>query len=1040
MKHIPFIFVYGEDLAPHTQYIRYIMKFKYILASAVLFTVFCLQSVASEPIKTTPHIYNAVDKAAMNHWVDSVYNQMSTNQRIGQLFMPVVTGSNTEANKNAIRSLINNQHIGGILFSKGTPTDQAELTNTAQKAASLPLMISLDGEWGLSMRLSNTTQFPRNMMLGAIQNDSLLYYYGLEVARQCRLMGIHVNFAPDMDVNSNPSNPVIGTRSFGEDVERVTRLGIMYSKGLEAGGVMAVAKHFPGHGDTSTDSHKVLPVINHNRNRLDSIELKPFKEYINAGLSGLMVGHLFIPSLDSKRQPSSLSEKIATKLLKDELGFTGLVFTDGLQMQGVAGEDNYCVRALQAGNDILLGPVNTVKEYNAVKKAVEDGLLTEEQIEEKCKKVLAYKYILGVHKTTPIQTKGLIKELNTPHTEWVNRRLNRDAMTLLKDNDKIIPLKELNERKIAAISIGGTTDNAFHETLKLYGDVTVFNVADGAALLNLKKVLQPFNTLIISVHSTRTSADAAIQNIAANKEYILTFFINPYRMDKYTAAIKKAAAVLMAYENTSLAQEYAAQALFGGNDVNGQLPVTVKGVFEQGHSVEREKVRLSYAMPEEVGIASGRLSSIDAIAQEGIKAKAYPGCQILIAKNGEIIYSRSFGSFEYNRKQKVENTDIYDIASMTKATATLPAVMKLYDDSKLKLSSAISGFVPALKGTDKAGITVREALFHESRLTSFIPYYMNAIDKDSYEGKLFNRSRTTLYSAEFDATTWARTDYKYKPNMVSATAKAGYLPLADGLYINKVYKDTIIKAIADSKLRPRKGYLYSCLNFMLLKEVVENISKKDMSTYLQDNFYKKLGATTTTYNPLNKFDKKRIVPTEKDDFLRKQLVQGYVHDEGAAFMGGISGNAGLFSNANDLAKLYQMYLNRGVYGGERYLSERTTDLFTKTKSPNSRRGLGFDKPEMRTNKSSPAAPSAPGSTYGHTGFTGTCFWVDPDNDLIFIFLSNRVYPKRTHKELMSLSIRQRIQEEIYRAMRKGDVPEKELNLNIDTDDESTDTE
>lgn len=1030
----------GNLLPQIHKYIGHIMKIKHILATAVFSVSFCLQATANQPSGTIPRLYHEADKAAMNHWVDSVYNQMTADQRIGQLFMPVVTGSNTEANKNAIRNLINDQHIGGLLFSKGTPADQAELTNAAQKEATVPLMISLDGEWGLSMRLSNTTLFPRNMMLGAIQDDSLLYYYGLEVARQCRLMGIHVNFAPDMDVNSNPSNPVIGTRSFGEDPARVARLGIMYSKGLEAGGVMAVAKHFPGHGDTSTDSHKVLPVIEHDKNRLDSVELMPFRQYIESGLSGLMVGHLFIPALDAKRQPSSLSEKITTQLLKNEMGFTGLVFTDGLQMKGVSDEDNYCVRALQAGSDVLLGPVNTIKEYNAVKKAVEDGLLTEEQIEEKCKKVLAYKYILGIHKTTPINTKNLVKEINTTHAEWINRRLNRDAMTLLKDNENILPLKELDNRKIAAISIGATVDNEFHNTLKLYGDVTTFNVADGAALLNLKRVLQPFNTLIISVHSTRINADAAIQGVSTGKESVLAFFVTPYRTERYAESIKKTDAVLMAYENTDLAQEYAAQALFGGNNLSGQLPVSVKGVFGIGAGIARQKVRLSYSMPEEAGIASSRLSNIEAIVREGISEKAYPGCQILIAKGGEIIYNRSFGSFEYNGNRKVSNTDIYDIASMTKATATLPAVMKLYDESKLKLNSPVSSFVPVLKGTDKARITIREALLHESRLPSFLPYYMNSIDKDSYMGKLFNRSRTTLYAAQFDANTWARTDYKYKPDMVSASKKNGFLPLADGLYVNKIYTDTILKSIADAKLRTRSGYMYSCLNFMLLKEVVENISKKDLNTYLQDNYYKKLGATTTTYNPLDRFDKKRIVPTEKDDFLRKQLVQGYAHDEGAAFMGGISGNAGLFSDANDLAKLYQLFLNKGTYGGECYFSERTADLFTKTKSAVSRRGLGFDKPEMRTNKSGPTAPSASGSTYGHTGFTGTCFWVDPDNDLIFIFLSNRVYPKRTHKKLMGLDIRQRIQEEIYRAMRKGDAVENEINLNTGIDDETTDTE
>jgi len=1021
------------------------MNIKYIVALTVMSSVICLHGVAVEKKKTTPTLYKSVDKEKMSRWVDSVYNQMTTDERIGQLFMPVVAGNNTDDNKNRILGFVNDLHVGGLLFSKGTPMDQAELTNIAQNAAGNPLMISLDGEWGLSMRLSNTTQFPRNMMLGAVQNDSLLFYYGLEVARQCRLMGIHVNFAPALDVNSNPNNPVIGNRSFGEDAERVARQGIMYSKGLEAGGVMAVAKHFPGHGDTSTDSHKVLPLISHDRNRLNEVELKPFKEYIDAGLSGMMVAHLNIPALDDKKQPSSLSEAITTELLQNELGFSGLVFTDGLQMRGVSTEDNYCVRALQAGNDMLLGPVNPAKDYRDVKKAVEDNVLSEALIEAKCKKVLTYKYILGLRTSQRINTNNLVQNLNVPYADWLNRELNKEAITLLKDDDKIIPLKELDKKKIAAVSVGGTANNMFHNTLKKYADVTCFNAADNNELLKLKKKLEPFNTVIFSIHTNRSDVNASIQNICKEKETILTFFVLPYRMSSYTTSVKNANGVVLAYENTDMAQNYAAQAIFGGNKATGKIPVSVKTLYNKGDGQETTKVRLSYEVPESVGIPSYRFNGIDSIVQEGIKEEAFPGCQILIAKDGVVIYNRAFGSYEYNGKRKVTNNDIYDLASMTKASATVPAIMKLYDQSKIKLTTSISTYAPALKGTDKSGITIREALLHETGLVSFIPYYMDAIDKGSYEGRLFSRNYSSVYSAQFDGTTWARTDYKFKPELISATKKAGFIPLADNMYVSKTYKDSIITSIAESKLRKRKNYLYSCLNFMLLKEVVEDVSKEDLNSFVQDNFYKKLGAVTTTYNPLTKFDKDRIVPTEKDDFLRKQLLQGYVHDEGAAFMGGVSGNAGLFSNANDLAKLYQMWLNKGTYGGETYLSDKTCQLFMGTKSASSRRGLGFDKPEMRTNKSGPTSASAPASVYGHTGFTGTCFWIDPDNNLIYIFLSNRVYDKRTHTNLMKSGIREKIQEEIYKAMRKNKSIEDLENItntdiNTEADDETADIE
>lgn len=1009
-------------------YHQSIMKHIYIILLS-LFAVGVTTSHA-QSAKIIPDIYKSADQGKMKTWVDSVYNSMSSDQRIGQLFTIIMMGNQTS--KNQIVSLVEKQHVGGIIFLRGTPENQADLTNTAQSKAKVPLMISIDGEWGLAMRLSNTIQFPRNMMLGAIQNDSLLYYYGQEVARQCRVMGIQVNFAPDIDVNSNAANPVIGNRAYGEDPELVARKGIMYAKGMESGKVLPVSKHFPGHGDTSTDSHHTLPVINHNRERLNEVEIAPFKKYIDARLASVMTGHLYVPALDQAKGPASLSQKIVTGLLKDELGFTGLVFTDGLAMKGVSIEDNHCVRALLAGNDILLGPISPVTQYEAVKKAVKNGTISESMLEEKCKKILSYKYILGLNQYKPIETENLLTQLNTAYGTWLCRKLNEKAITLLKNNEEIVPLKKLDTRKIAAISIGSSPDNAFHSMLRRYGDVTCFNVADNAGLLSIRKQLESFNTLIISVHSNKANANTAIQSVIKGKQAILTFFIVPYRMSSYTSSIQEAEGIVASYEDTDYAHEFAAQGIFGGNVIDGRIPVSVKGLYKAGDGMDTKKIRLSYNLPEEIGLNSECFASIDSIVYEGMNAQAFPGCQILVAKDGVVIYDKAFGSYEYDGKKKVDTEVIYDLASMTKAVATLPAIMKLYDQQKFSLNTPVSKFVSPLRGTDKDKITIRDALFHESRLTSFFPYYMKAIDEKSYDGKLFNRSQSSLYKVQFDKTTYARTDFKYKPQFISFKPKEGYLQLADDMYVNKIYKDTIIATLATTKLRPRKGYLYSCLNFIVLKEVVEDISKTDLDTYLQKNFYHKLGATTMTHNPLKKFPQERIAPTEKDDFLRKQVLQGYVHDEGASFMGGIGGNAGLFADANDVAKLCQMYLNLGTYGDERYISEQTCKVFTRTKSSLSRRGLGFDKPEMRTNKSSPCGPSTPAGTYGHTGFTGTCFWVDPDNNLIYIFLSNRVYPKRSHTELMGLGIRPRIQEAIYGAIKKS----KEVPTSQQTDEQT----
>lgn len=1001
------------------EYITSILFMLKRLPLSLFIFLFATLSLQAKHRKIEPTLLEKANKEAMQAWVDSVFSKMSMDERIGQTITIIARGEDTPANRRELLGYIKNQHIGGILFSKSTPKNEATLTNYCNGESKTPLLISLDGEWGLSMRLSETTQFPKNMTLGAIQEDSLLYLYGKEVARQCQRLGIHVNFAPSLDVNSNPLNPVIGNRSFGENPKRVAKLGILYSKGLEEHNVLSVAKHFPGHGDTSTDSHKTLPVLTHNKSRLEKVEFVPFKKYIEAGLSGMMSAHLSIPALESSGAPTSLSKKVVSKLLQEEFGFDGLIFTDGLAMKGVSTEANMSVRALQAGNHILLGPASPTKEFNAIKAALAKGTISEEKINEACKKILMYKYILNVS-NTKINLESLDKDLNTPYAEWLKRKLTEKSITLLKNDDDIIPLKHLEKKKIAVVAIGGSS-RTFLSTCKLYGNVSTFSIATMDELSSIKNKLSAFNTIVFSIHSTKVSENIDLQSICADQRFKtnIVFFTTPYRMANFKNAISKSEGVIVGYENTTVAQEYVAQALFGGNDVSGRLPVSIKGLFDEGDGHDSEKTRLSYATPEEVGVSSTILDSIENIVDEGIREKAFPGCQVLVAKDGVIIYNRSFGYFEYNKQRKVTDEDIYDLASMSKATATLPAVMKLYDEKEIKLNQPISKYVKVLNNSDKSSITIKEALLHESGLPSFIPYYMPAIDETSYTGKLISGRQSAVYSVEFDNGTWVRPDYKYKTDLISSTPKKGYeLKIAENLYANPTYKDTIINNIIASKLNPRKNYVYSCLNFMLLKEVVENIAETDLNTFVQTFFFEPLGATTTTYNPLTKFSKEEIVPTENDRFLRKQLLQGYVHDEGAAFMGGISGNAGLFSNANDLAKLYQMLLNNGKYGGERFLEKETCRTFTITKSGISRRGLGFDKPDPRNNKGNPCSPQTPLSTYGHTGFTGTCFWVDPDNQLIYIFLSNRVNPSRTYKKLMSLDIRGRIQETIYNAIKK----------------------
>ena len=986
------------------------------------FIIVCLLFIGYQTsfAQIQPNLYKEADQRRMNQWADSVFDSLSLDERIGQLFM-VVTDPRSTYHK-TILGYIDNMKIGGVLFSKGTLQDQAQSINLYQKNSRVPLLISFDGEWGLAMRLQDTPRFPQNMLLGAVNDNQLIQLYGEEMGRECRELGVHINFAPTLDVNVNPANPVIGMRSFGENPQAVAEKGIAYSKGLENRGVMSVAKHFPGHGDTSDDSHKTLPKITHSRQRLDEVELYPFSQFINSGLGGVMTGHLSVPALDNTSgQPTSLSKRIVTDLLQEELGFRGLTFTDALAMKGASTEtgQSTCVKALLAGNDILLNPRNPSQKYANVKKAVEKGVIKREMIEEKCLKILRYKYIAGLNHYKPIEVKGLSSRINTSYAKWLVQRLNAEGMTLLKNEEEAIPVKHLGSRKVAVLSIGEGEKTNFQQTMELYDGFDMFYLSREPAnteIANVFKQLKGYDTIICAIHSSKVSDYSALQSLAKEKDVILCFLISPYRLSKFKQSIASAKAVVLGYENTSHAQQAAAELIMGGIPAKGKLPVTIPGLFKYGSGLSTEKVRLSYQEPRERKMSVESLRKIDQIAQEGIKNQAYPGCQILVAKDGVVVYNKSFGYFDYAKTHKVENSDLYDLASVTKAVATVPAVMKLYDEKKITLPSKLSKFIPELVGTDKADITVRDALFHETGLVSFIPFYRLLIDTDSYEGPLYSNKRDLTYRTQYDTKVYMRNDFQFKSDMVCTVPQAGFdKQVADGFYVKNDIDKLVLNEIACSKLRKTKGYLYSDLNFMLLKRMTENISKQTFDVFLEKNFFANLGANNTLFLPLRKIDKTRIAPTENDEFLRNQVIVGFPHDEAAAVLGGVSGNAGLFSNTNDLAKILQMLLNDGEYGGERYLSQATCRTFTKTKSKDSRRGLGFDKPD-KVGRYNPAADSAPECTYGHTGFTGTCFWVDPDNKLIYIFLANRVYPSRTYKKLTELNIRTRIQDVIYEAM------------------------
>ncbi len=951
-------------------------------------------------------------------WVDRQMEGMTLKEKIGQLFIHTVAPLNTAENRRALQNIIKEYKIGGLLFSGGELANQVQLTNLAQEASEVPLFITFDGEWGLAMRLKNTTNFPRNRVLGCIQDEELLYEYGKEVARQCREIGVQINFAPVADVDVNPRNPVINTRSFGGDPQNVARKVIAYSRGLEEGGVLSVSKHFPGHGDTEVDSHKALPVLTFDRARLDSIELHPFREAIKAGVSGVMVGHLEVPHLG--KQPASISSEVMD-VLTEELGFEGLVFTDALEMKGISQNANVSARALMAGNDLLLVPRNLKRELNGVLAAVKEGKLTEEEITEKCRKVLTYKYALGLRNKPFIQLSGLDQRLNSPEAEELLLRLQKAAVTVPLHKDGVLPLDE-QQQKTVVLSIGKTASSglAFFNRLKTYLPATRI-VASPETITSIKKQLQDAHRVIVTVTSTDFRKYKTLLTTLPADLPIIYVYLTPLRnMTELDPYWRKASAVVLGHSDAAAVQSHVADVIAGKEKADGRLSVAVGSLLKPGEGVTLGGETPRQYKPGDYAMDAEKLSQIDEIAKEGIAAKAYPGCQILILKDGIPVYNKAFGTFTYESDRQVEKTDIYDIASLTKTTATLLAVMKLYDEGRFGLTDRIVRYVPALKGTDKERITIEELLFHQSGLPAYYPFYRSAIDKDSFKGMLFKAKRDAQHRRRVDTRLYVHNDFDYKKDLMASVPSEEFpLQVAEGMYMHRSFRDSVLAQIGEIKLRDRR-YRYSCLNFMLLKEMVENLTGQPMNEYFDKTFYAPMGMKRTAYLPLQRFAKEEIVPTIKSDYLRRDMMlQGYVHDELAAFIGGVSGNAGLFSNAVDVAKVYQMLLNEGIYEGHRYLSQETCNLFMNRTSKISRRGLGFDKPDKRNPDKSPCAEEAPKEVFGHTGFTGTCAWADPVNRLVFVFLSNRVYPRPfDHKDLMRLNIRPRIQQVMYQALEK----------------------
>lgn len=979
---------------------------------------------AQEPVRA-PFLSSADDRQC-RQWVDSVMSRMNLHEKIGQLLVPKVMAVETKETKKQVKEWVKKYKVGGLLFGKGTPEEQAILTNLAQKTARVPLMMTFDGEWGLSMRLDDVPAYPRNAALGCITDNSLIEDYGREVARQLRELGVRVNFAPVADVNTNPLNPVINERSFGENPALVAGKVVAYGKGLESGGVLSVSKHFPGHGDTDSDSHKELPLVWGDRARLDSVELYPFKAAVQAGLGGMMVAHLQVPAVEpDSLLPSSLSPKVVTSLLKDELGFRGLVFTDALDMKGVTATPGRYTAAVLAGNDVLLVQFSPKEASDELVAAVRSGKLPESVVDERCRKVLTYKYLLGLRGKQPkLQISGLGYRIRTEEAQDLASRLRKASVTVLDNYFDVLPLAA-DRSKIAVLSMGEPAeDSAFVAAMRQQGVTDVYRLSWQAGRderAQVREALSAYSRVVVSLAGISYVGDdnvAFLAGLDLPGAVVYACFTSYRPLALLTPALEKASAVVLAHSAEPDLQAHVAQVLFGKAGANGRLSMSIGRLFPAGAGCDIVPGTKGGALvPDDYGMKSYVLQRIDQIARKGLEAGAYPGCRVLVMKDGHTVYDKGFGVHSPVDSTAVRPTDLFDLASLTKTTATLLAVMKLYDEGRLKLEDKASQYLPFLRGTNKRNITLRELLLHESGLPPYIRFYVEAIDPNSVHGPYAQSWVDEWHRTQVSEHSYYCSDFKFKKGMMSAVqTKTHTLHVADSLWLNKGFKDRILRTIAACPLEGKR-YVYSDLGFILLQQVVEHITGLPMDLYLDKEFYAPMGLQRTLFLPLQRFTKAEIMPTAFNDFLRRQDLCGYVHDETAACLGGVAGNAGLFSTAAEVARIYQMLLNGGELDGKRYLSEATCRLFTTAKSVISRRGLGFDRPDVAIVKRSPCAPSAPEAVFGHTGFTGTCAWADPESRTVYVFLSNRLCPDVWNTKLGDMDIRTDIQELIFESLK-----------------------
>ena len=947
-------------------------------------------------------LFNVDAQSHKTQWVDSVFSSLSIDEKIGQLFMVNVPPRASADALKEIENDIKSHEIGGIIFQQESPYHQASATKRFQSVSKIPLLVGQDAEWGLGQMIDSTISFPRALVLGAIKNDTLIYRMGEEVARQMKAVGLNLNFGPLADINSTPDDALISYRYFGQNKQKVADKTTAFMTGLQDHGVLACAKHFTIRGLTVVNVQKEVPTV---QASTDSVTAYPYQKLFENNIAGVMPASsnfpLFYESLKlikrNNYDASTLSILFTGTWLKDKLNFKGLTFIDLKQVKVIteksrAGESE--VFAFQAGNDILIGSGEIGQAVRKIKKLVKSEKQFDDQLTLTVKKILAAKYDAGLFRKQEINLDNLQRKLNSPHAQLLKQQLYEAAITVVRNDQNVLPVQVLENKNFAYITGDVTLPNDdFYSYLTKYVNASYFTANEKTDPLELSDALAKHQVIIVGIFpQTPQEVLDRINKVLEPMETTHQVIYCDFGNDKFLRNASKFATVLTAYTNTTETLRAVPQTIFGALKADAVLPFTPSLNLKEGTGVVTKAIkRLTYSIPEDADMNAKTLDKIESIVHEAIKIGATPGCQVFVARNGKVIYDRSFGSQTYENGPPVTSETIYDLASLTKVSATLQAVMFMYEKGIIDIYKKVSYYLPELKNTNKKDITILEMLTHQAGLAPFIPMWTETVKDTVFLPLYYNKAKDELHP----------------------------LQVSPNLFASPNIRDSVWTWIGKSKLveRPARtpyAYRYSDLGFLIFQRLAEKMLNQPLDEFVAQNFYEPLGAYTTGFKPLEHFSTQLIAPTEDDKIYRKTKIAGTVHDERAAMMGGVAGHAGLFSNANDLGKLGQMLLQEGTYGGTKYYKPETIRQFTNKQFDKSRRGLGWDKP-IQSDWNSPTSLYTSPRTFGHTGFTGTCLWVDPEFNLVYIFLSNRVYPDRSNK-LITANIRSRIQDVIYESI------------------------